>query len=163
MVEATVSRVNGSLFVHFAGKRLEIDAAAVRDCPGLSDYVGRSLILGVRPESIEDASIVPEAPESRRLGAVVDLREALGSDVLVHFAVEAPPVLTEDTKELARDTDSTALEQIADQPRSTFVARLNAASRARERERIELVVDTRALHFFDPTTGEAIDGRAAHE
>jgi ABC-type sugar transport system ATPase subunit len=161
MVEATVSRANGSFFVEFAGNRLQVDGAAVAERPALAAYADRSVILGIRPESLEDASLVPEAAQSRRLRAVVDLREALGSDLLVHFAVDAPPVLTEDTKELARDTDTSALEQIAEQPRSTFVARLSAGSRAREREPIELSVDTRALHFFDPSTGQAIDGQPA--
>ena len=51
---------------------------------------------------MEDASLVPDAPADRRLSSGVMLREALGADVLVHFTIEAPAVITEDTKELAR-------------------------------------------------------------
>jgi multiple sugar transport system ATP-binding protein len=159
MVEAEVSRANGSLFVHFGGHRLEVDPAAVGEHPGLDAYVERTVIVGIRPESIEDAAVVSEARTTRRLRTVVELREALGSDLLVHFSIDAPPVLTEDTRELARDTDTSALEHMQEQPRATFVARLSADSRARERESVELSVDTRAVHFFDPATGQAIDGR----
>ena len=64
-------------------------------------------------------------------------------------------MLTEDTKELARDTDAPALEHMRDD-RSIFVARLNARSRVHEGDPVELYVDTRELHFFDRDTGLAI-------
>jgi multiple sugar transport system ATP-binding protein len=88
----------------------------------------------------------------------VDLREALGSEVLVHFTVAVPPVLTEDTKELARDLGVHESSGVGSGPAtSSFVARLDPRTRAQERERIELVVDTERLHFFDPETGLGID------
>ena len=88
----------------------------------------------------------------------MDLREALGSEVLVHFAVDAPPVLTEDTKELARDSGvqrPAPPERTTDRA-STFVARLDPRTGARKREPIELAVDTTRLYFFDPDTGLGI-------
>jgi multiple sugar transport system ATP-binding protein len=155
MVGANVARENGSWFVDFAGDRLELDTATLSERPALADYEGRSLVLGIRPESMEDASLVPADTGTRRLRTTVDLREALGSDLLVHFRVDAPPVLTEDTKELAGDTDAVALEHTRDD-RSIFVARLNARSRVHEGDPLELYVDTRELHFFDRDTGLTI-------
>jgi multiple sugar transport system ATP-binding protein len=155
MVGANIARENGAWFAEFAGTRLELDSATLSERPALAGYEGRSLVLGIRPESMEDASLVSAGTDTRRFRAAVDLREALGSDLLVHFRVDAPPVLTEDTKELARDTDVTALEHTRDD-RSIFVARLNARSSVREGDPVELDVDTRELHFFDRDTGLAI-------
>jgi multiple sugar transport system ATP-binding protein len=117
------------------------------------------VILGIRPEDFEDASLVPDVPEDRRFSTKVDLIEALGSEVLAHFTINAPIVLTEDTKELAADVGTEAvesLEQLAQQDRSVFVSRLNPATKAREGEKIELTVDTGRLHVFDPETGRGI-------
>ena len=154
-MSARTSRARSSSFVEFAGDRLELDSATLSERPALADYEGRSLVLGIRPESMEDASLVSAETATRRLRTTVDLREALGSDLLVHFRVDAPPVLTEDTKELARDTDAPALEHTRDD-RSIFVARLNARSRVHEGDPVELYVDTRELHFFDRDTGPTI-------
>ena len=71
--------------------------------PGLTRFEGETVVLGIRPEDIEDAEIEADAPNDRRISTTVDLRESLGSEVLVHFSVAEAPVLTEDTKELARD------------------------------------------------------------
>jgi len=130
-------------------------------CDNLAGFVGRRVILGVRPEDMEDASLAGDVPEQRRLSAAVDLREEMGSEAYVYFTLDAPAVLTEDTKELAADVGIETLEGLeesAAQRRTTFVARLSSRSRAREGGQITVAVDTRALHFFDPETGESIYG-----
>jgi multiple sugar transport system ATP-binding protein len=159
LVEASVSRGDGSVFVEFAGNRLRVDDDLLKERPGLKRFEGRTVILGIRPEDFEDASLVPRAPKDRLLPATVDLREALGSEVLIHFRVKAPVVLTEDTKELAVDVGAEALddlEQVAQQGESEFVAQLNPRTQARRGEPIELYVDTSRLHFFDPESGLGI-------
>jgi multiple sugar transport system ATP-binding protein len=105
---------------------------------------------------MDDAALVTRQEGSGTLRVVVDLREALGSDVLVHFRLNAPPVLTEDTKELAHDSETAVPLRAEEQERSIFVARLNARSRVREGDTVDLAVDTRGLHFFDPDTGASI-------
>ena len=91
----------------------------------------------------------------------VDLRETLGREAYIHFVVDAPPVLTEDTKELAADTDVASLEELertAATQTTRFVASVSAKTRAVEGGHAELVVDVGGLHFFDPETGDAIYG-----
>jgi multiple sugar transport system ATP-binding protein len=65
--------------------------------------------------------------------------------------------VTEDTLQLAEDTDVDMVRQLEHEADTTpFIARLHARSRAREGERVEVFVDTRELHFFDPETGDGI-------
>jgi multiple sugar transport system ATP-binding protein len=158
MVEARIVRSNGSVAVEFAGSRLTIDPEAVALRPALADYDGRSVILGVRPEDMEDASLSPGAPTDRRMRTVVDLREDMGSEVLVHFSLDAPPVLTEDTKELAADRGQVVeeLEQLIH--RAPWIARFDADTGAKENDAVEVLVDTRSLHFFDRDSGASIWG-----
>jgi multiple sugar transport system ATP-binding protein len=160
MVEATVARSDGGMTVEFAGNRLTIDPEAVAKRPALAGYDGRKVILGVRPEDMEDAALRPDSPTDRRFKATVDLREDMGSEVLTHFSLDAPPVLTEDTKELAADRGEVVeeLEQLV--TRAPWIARFDADSQATRGDSIEILVDTRGLHFFDPDTSEAIRGRA---
>src|SRR5512132_1619230 len=157
MVEADLTREDGSLFVTFGGSKLPVDDGAASQRPALRAFEGGRGILGIRPENMEDASIVSDASSYRRLTVQVTLREALGSEILIHFPVDAPPVMTDDTRELFRDTGALAdLEGRAEGGASTFVARLDPRSGVAERERLELYVDTARLHFFDPRTGAGI-------
>jgi multiple sugar transport system ATP-binding protein len=161
MVEADLTRSNGSLAVEFGGFTLAIadEVAAAR--PELKAFEGRSVVLGIRPEDMEDASLVSDAPANRRIRSDVILREALGADVLVHFGVRARPVVTEDTKELAHDVGAEiadAVERGAAAGEWIFLARLNPRTQAKQGNDIELVVDTSRLHFFDPQTGMGIYG-----
>jgi multiple sugar transport system ATP-binding protein len=160
MVDAALERDNGSVVAEFGGNRLRVadDAVVARDA--LDRYAGRRVVLGIRPEDMEDARLAADAPPDRRMSAVVDVREAMGSEVFAHFSVDSPPVLTDDTKELAADAGTEVLEDLKEQveaKQSRFVARFNAHSRAREGEKVEIAVDTRHLHFFDPETGLRIE------
>ena len=156
MIEATLDRDDAGWGVSFAGIRLGLDDETVSHRAALARFEGRQVIAGIRPEDMEDAAIHDDARPDRVLTARVDLREALGSEVLVHFTVDAPPVLTEDTRELARDAGVGELETERHEGRSPFVARLSPRTEAQERQDIQLVVDTSRMHFFDPETGSGI-------
>ena len=155
LVEATLERGDDGMTVSFGTTRLALDESLVAARPALAAYDGRSVVLGIRPESLEDASLAVDASPDRRIRARVDLRESLGSEVLVHFSVDAPPVLTEDTRELSRDLDTGGVTT-HEEERTTFVARLDPRTEAHERKEIELAVDTTRLHLFDPDTGQGI-------
>jgi multiple sugar transport system ATP-binding protein len=158
IVEATLARSNGSMTVEFGGHRLAVPDEVIRGRPDLKGFEGKSVIVGIRPEDIEDATLVADAPADHRIESGVFLREALGADVLIHFTIKAPAVVTEDTKELASDVGDEALEAAAVAGESEFLARLNPRTDAAQGEAIELVVDVHRLHFFDPETGAGIYG-----
>jgi multiple sugar transport system ATP-binding protein len=161
MVEADLVRADGSAYVEFGGLRLEVPEEVLTERPDLRGYEAKRVVLGLRPEDMEDASLGSEVPPGRRIRATVSLREALGADVLVHVAIAAPPVLTEDARELATDVGQEALldaEARARAGQSTFLARLSPRTTAREGEPIELAVDVTRFNFFDPETGLGIYG-----
>ncbi len=165
MVEADLAQENGSWAVKFGGFSLEIPEDVFAARPALRAFEGKPVVIGIRPEDMEDASLVSDAPANRRIRSRVILREALGADVLVHFGVRARPVITEDTKELAHDVGAEVLEAVekaGDQGEWIFLARLNPRTQAQQGKEIELVVDTSRLHFFDPEEGQGIyDGEPA--
>jgi multiple sugar transport system ATP-binding protein len=147
---------NGALEAWFGDHRLRVDDALVEARPALRQFVDKRLILGIRPEDLEDAAAADGAPEDRRIAAVVDIREDMGSEVFVHFGVGAPPVRGHDVQAAV---GAEAVEATAEQARkqgSLFVARLGRGTRAREQDRIELLVTPDRLHFFDPETGRGI-------
>jgi multiple sugar transport system ATP-binding protein len=154
MVAADLVRQDGGLFVTFGSSRLRVDDQVLTERSGIKAYEGRNVIVGIRPENMEDASIMPVIPEDRRMKVDIVLREALGAEVLVHFTVDAPPVLTDDTRELVGDAGVAVedLERSAEAGSSTFVARLDPRTRAAERHSLELAIDTARMHFFDPET-----------
>jgi multiple sugar transport system ATP-binding protein len=156
MVQATLALSNGSASVEFGGFRLAVPEEVIAAHPGVKAFDGKPIVLGLRPEDIEDAALVPDAPPDRRIRSVVDIREALGADVVVHFNVQAPVVITEDVKELAHDVGQEALEAVEQQAQagqSEFLARLSPRTKAAKGEQIELVVDVARMNFFDPETG----------
>ncbi len=159
LVEAELTRSNGSASVEFGGLRLAIPDEVFSARPQLKAYEGKRVIVGIRPEDMEDASLVSDAPADRRIRTQVILREALGADVLAHFTIKAPVVLTEDVKELAHDVGAEAVEAVeagAASGESRFMARLNPRTTAKMGDPIELVVDVHRLHFFDPDSGLGI-------
>ncbi len=161
MVEATLAPSDGSLAVEFGGYSMPVPDEVLAERPTLRRYEGRKVVLGIRPEDMEDASLLPDAPADRRVTSTVELREALGSDLVVHFPVEVPPAVTEDVKELASDVSPDVVEKveaIAGGGRTVMIARLSPRAQVHTGGPIELVVDTHRLHFFDPDDGSGIYG-----
>jgi multiple sugar transport system ATP-binding protein len=157
MVEATLERANGGYAVRLGDQRLAIDQEAISARPALAGYEGRTLVLGIRPEHLEDAALAADAPDDRRLHGRVSLREALGAEIMAHFVVAAPPALTEDVRELAQDLgDERAVDHEGGPRETTMVGRFGARSTVKEGETAEVAVDTASLHFFDPETGLGI-------
>ncbi|MFE1262496.1 ABC transporter ATP-binding protein [Streptomyces albogriseolus] len=109
----------------------------------------REVIVGLRPEAFEDASLARDTG-GPAVTVTVDVLESLGSDAYVHFTAEGGPVSTAELEELASDSGLADTGAGGDQQ---IVARLDAATRAREGQPIELRVDLGKAHVFDPSNG----------
>jgi len=151
------------LAVEFGGFRLAVPPQVVQERPALRSFTDQIIVLGIRPESMEDAALAHDAPADRRIRTTVDLREALGHEVVVHCTIQAPPAMTEDARELMADIGAEAVEgqhAHAQGGSTTILARLDPRTQVRKGDPVELVVDTGALHFFDPADGSSIRDRA---
>jgi multiple sugar transport system ATP-binding protein len=119
---------------------------------------GGKVVVGLRPESFEDASIVGDSVKERGIAfeAEVDLVESLGSDLYAYFHVESEGVESEQLADLVGDSlDETGAANLRE-GEEQIVARLDASSKVRRGERIELWTDTTRLHLFDPDSGESL-------
>jgi multiple sugar transport system ATP-binding protein len=144
----------GELSVLIGDQRLSLPGELLQARPALARHVGRELIVGIRPESLDDAALDGGAPADRRLRMQVRLREALGSEMVVHATIAARPAETEQVQELAADTGIRQLR--SDKAEATIVARFSPHSEVADGAAAEAVVDTLAMHFFDPQTGLGI-------
>jgi multiple sugar transport system ATP-binding protein len=156
LVGADIARENGALVAKFGHHALRVPEDVVAQRPALRRFEGKRLILGIRPEDLEDAALGSGAPDERRLHAVVDIREDMGSEVFLHFAVAGPPVRGEDVQAAVGEDTIEVEEAAARKGDSLFVARVDRDTRAREGEQAELYVDPKRLHFFAIETGLGI-------
>jgi multiple sugar transport system ATP-binding protein len=155
---AQLAQDGDAMVLQFGPHRLPFDDTALASRPALKRYVGRRLALGIRPEDLEDATVVPASPADRRITVRVDIKEDMGSEVFLHFAVDAPPVKTEELKEIVGDEALEAADEQTHHHGSPWIARVDRRTVAREGEQAELAVSTGNLHFFDLETGEGIYG-----
>jgi multiple sugar transport system ATP-binding protein len=158
--QGRLERDEGQYSVVVGEQRLAVDNEEAAAVERLAEHVGRSLVLGVRPEHLEDAALAPETRPGRRLVGQVRLREALGSEVIVHFQVEAAPVVSDDLRELAEDVDETVLLDDLDRERrmrrTAFVGRFGVGTRVADDGKAEVAIAPGAIRFFDQSTGAAI-------
>ena len=133
--------------VGLGSQSLALAPQTLVDRPALRGYDGKTVVVGIRPEDFEDAALVPEAPADRRLTSTVQLIEALGSEIMVHFDLDARPV---------DSGDPDAAEDVMDEEATRAVGRFNPRSQVRLRQPLEIAVSTENLHFFDADSREAI-------
>jgi multiple sugar transport system ATP-binding protein len=156
LVEATLERSNGHLQVKMGEHLLAVDDQAVRNRSGLEKYIGHEVILGIRPEAFQDASLEADAPRDRRLKVAADLIEPLGSEVLVHFSTEATGVVSSAAEADIGEDAGVRLGDEDAEVTTRLVARVSPKSRIRIGSDVELAVDTSRLYFFDPETRDAV-------
>ena len=158
MLDATIEQSNGDLRANLGKQSIMLGAETLTQRPALRGYVGKPVVIGIRPEDLEDAALEPGAHDGHVLHGRLELREALGSEIMAHFAIEAAHADTDETRELAEDAGTAEGAQPigVEENEAIVVGRFGARSRVREGDDVQAVVDTRALHFFDPGTGNGI-------
>ena len=141
--------------VTFAGYKLAVPPQTFDAKPGLANYLGKKIILGIRPSDFEDASLTSPGPAVVRVTAGVT--EELGSEIIVIFTIDAPPVEHVSIAQAAETADEAddAVTALAG-GKTVWTARVSKESRVKHGAPLELLVDTRYLQFFDPTSGLSI-------
>jgi multiple sugar transport system ATP-binding protein len=113
-----------------------------------------NVIVGIRPESFEDAHLVGDAKDrGTSFRATIDLVESMGSEQYAYFKLEGERVESDELRELAEDAGA---GEVPSSGEGTVVARLDAASQVKRGEEAELWVDSTKLHLFDPESGQSL-------
>jgi multiple sugar transport system ATP-binding protein len=157
MLDATIVK-NGSFEAVIGDQRIALGDETMSQRPDLQRFAGKEVIIGIRPEDLEDSALAPDTRADHILSGRLELREALGSEIMAHFAIIGSHAKTDETRELADDAGSGDDETVLGvaEHEAVIVGRFGARSRVRKGDEIRAAVDTRALHFFDPETGLGI-------
>ena len=119
------------------------------------------MIVGLRPEDIEDATFVPSANGST-LDVDVSLAEPMGAELIAHFPLDACSVGPAAGAALsggdpdADDAAALALMAAGAGTDTIVTARLSPRSTAQTGEPLRVALDAERLHFFDPETEDSI-------
>jgi multiple sugar transport system ATP-binding protein len=137
----------------FAGYKLRLSGETIDAKQGLGSYLGREVILGVRPSDFEDAGLADASWPRMRVRA--DVTEKLGSEIHIIFTLDAPPVQHPSISKAVTEEEEDAATVLAG-GKSLWTARVAARSRVQSGQPIELAVNTSNLQFFDPDSGLSI-------
>jgi multiple sugar transport system ATP-binding protein len=157
LIEGTLSR-DGGYAVSIGERVVPLDGGETAERGALDAYVGRPVVVGLRPERLEDAAVAGDVPSERRIGGTVVLRETLGSDVLVHFEVDGARPLSGQVRAAAVEAavDPVELEPAAAELGLQFIGRFDPRSSTSPQERLEVAIRSGSIQLFDPETGAAI-------
>ena len=140
---------SGGYTVQLGSQSVAVPESAVAARPALGGHLGQPIVVGIRPEDLEDAAVQPDHPADQRISATVDVREALGAETLMHFSIDATHV---------DSGDPDALDELGDESTSRCTARLSPLTEARVGDAIQININAAKFHFFDKATHLAIRG-----
>ena len=161
LVQSSLTEQNGGIEAEFGPVRLRLPETVLASRPTLREYVGKPVVVGLRPEDIEDAAFVPSANGST-LDVDVSLAEPMGAELIAHFPLDARSVgpsgaAARDGGDSDADNAAAVALMAADAGTDTIVtARLSPRSRAQSGEPLRVALDAERLHFFDPETEDSI-------
>jgi multiple sugar transport system ATP-binding protein len=156
LARGTIERVDGGHVAALGGARITVPPELVSERK-LDAWEGRGVVVGIRPEDLEGPREDGSGSGQVTLPVTVDRVEALGAHLLGFFTVDAPPA----TSEAVAEATGGGLEEVALITRegTPFCATFEPRTAIRVGDMVEVTVDTRRLHFFDPASETAIDGR----
>jgi len=144
LYEASFTPNDAGGVLQLGSQTLDMGPEVFGERPALRGYTG-NVIVGIRPEDFEDASMVKEDTTGKRLNSTVTLIEALGSELMVHFNIDARTVDSGDP-DAVEEAESSA----------NAVGRFSPRSTVRMRQDVTVAVAIERMHFFDPETHLAI-------
>ena len=157
LIRAELDRSDGGFLCRMGDQSLALSPEVVERNSGLAAHAGRAIGVGIRPEDISDANRSDPTTADNVLHGRVELKEALGSELLAHIAIDAEPIRTAEVLEVVRDVDAGLADEHAD--RAIIVGRFDARSPLRLGDSSAIAVDIDRMHFFDLETGLAIERR----
>jgi multiple sugar transport system ATP-binding protein len=148
LIEGQVITENGSTTVVLGPERLPLVPETLAAYPGVRAYEGRTVVVGIRPTTLHPASERPDLPT---FTAKVELIEALGSESMAYFRVEAKAVVSEGVMPEDEVIGTEGVSEVTGRP--NLVASFPPHIHLRVDQDVPIAVDVAGLHFFDPETG----------
>ena len=151
LLEGTVEAAGGDVAVRLGSERLPVGGAALDRYPGLRGADGRPVVAGVRAGDLHVASARPDLPA---LSARLELIEALGSESIAYFRVDAKAVTSgaEGVEEVVEEEgDGGGVTAARPNLVASFQPQEVAAMRIEDD--VPIGVDVAKMHFFDAQTG----------
>jgi multiple sugar transport system ATP-binding protein len=161
MLPSRLTSENGSVYAQLGRNDVQLPESLLAARPALRTYVGRDVVVGIRPEDMEDAAFT-SASTTFPLDVRVSLAEPMGSEIIAHFPIDAKPLVESASVAAARggeaEDDAARLLQLAGSNGggALLTARLNTRSRAHSGEPLRVTLDLERLHFFDAETERAV-------
>ena len=147
LFDATLSVTGDSASLSLGSHQLTLGSEVLNSRPALRGYDGKHVVVGIRPEDLEDATVVSHIPDGQQLSVPIKLIEALGSELMVHFSIDAPTV---------DSGDPDALDTQPVEGQANAVGRFSPRSTVKSGDTTTVAVATENLHFFDIDTRLAI-------
>ncbi len=155
LYEAVIS--SDATQVKLGSQSLNLSEVLLNSRPGLRGYKDRKVVIGIRPEHLTDAALAPATPTGTILSADVELIEALGNELQVHFIIDATRVQSEEAQAATETRELEGLQTLqTGVARAAGVARVSPRSALKAGSRATFAVDTERLNFFDHESGAAI-------
>ena len=127
-INAKLEKKGEDVYVNFAGNSLKLPNEKANN-PDLKDYIGKEVIIGLRPECIHDEPMYLSSMADRVISCNVDVTELMGNEIFLYLAADEEQSLT---------------------------ARVSSRSTARAGDTIKVAIDLSRLHIFDKDTERCI-------
>ena len=147
LFDATLSVTGDSASLSLGSHQLTLGSEVLNSRPALRGYDGKHVVVGIRPEDLEDATVVSHVSDGQQFSVPIKLIEALGSELMVHFSIDAPTV---------DSGDPDALDTQPVEGQANAVGRFSPRSTVKSGDTATVAVATENLHFFDIDTRLAI-------
>lgn len=122
-ITANLNQKDDGLYVDFGNESIKLpEGKASR--PELKEYIGKEVVIGIRPEDIHDDEAMVAAQPASVVSAFVDVTEMLGAETYLYLTVAGLPI----------------------------TARVNQRSTAKVNDTLKIVFDVNKMHLFDKDT-----------
>ncbi len=162
-MRARLEKDNGGYAVAFGQTRISLSREVVGKSEGLGQYANKEVVLGIRPEHIEDASLTEITSDSDCVTVTPQVIESMGSEKYLYFGMDKEVAAHLESLEKLTEGEGEGADQggaegsgSADDFGELMVARVSAESQARIEHPLKLAVDASKIHLFDPETEKAI-------
>ncbi len=134
-IDAELTKEGDDLYLKVGNASLKLPKEKANN-PALKEYIGQTVIMGIRPESISDDAEVVAQSEGGVMDCTVEVTELMGAEIYLYLSFEGIEHAIEEGKNV--------------------IARVSARSLSRSGDNIKVAFDMSRVHIFDKDTEKCI-------